>query len=128
MYFAPDLQQARRTQDNVSAQIPLVRELFDRTLTEHPDWWCRRASPDPARPKRWRTFFIEFPYRDIAALNRAWETDRSGRFRKRRELFWVTADRLVSLYRTDPDRLWKRVRQLEQATETILAIQRHKER
>jgi ADP-ribose pyrophosphatase YjhB (NUDIX family) len=127
MYFADDLQQARRTLERVRNQIPVVQALFSATLSEHPEWWCRRAPGDPQRPKRWKTFFIEFPYRDIEELNREWEADKIGRFKKRRELFWVAASELLAIYRNTPERLWKRVRQLENATETILSIKQDKE-
>lgn len=122
MYFADELQQASRTAARVRDQLPIVAALFDETLGPHPDWCCKRAPGNPLRPKRWKTFFIEFPYRDIGALNREWAADRTGRFKKRRELFWVAADELLAIYANDPDRLWKRVRQLERATETVHAI------
>ena len=81
---------------------------------------------DPLRPKQWKTFFVEFPYRDIEALNREWEADTDGRFKKRRELVWVSADELLAIYETDPERLWKRVRQLENASSTVRSIVRSK--
>jgi len=127
MYFADDLQQACRTAERVRNQIPVVQALFDTTLAEHPDWWCRRKPGDPDRPKRWKTFFIEFPYRDIEGLNREWEADKTGRFKKRRELFWVTASELLAIYENAPGRLWKRVRQLENATQTIHSIRQNRE-
>ena len=60
-------------------------------------------------------------------LNREWENDTVGRFKKRRELVWVEADVLLAIYENVPDRLWKRVRQLENATETIQSIVQNKE-
>ena len=72
-------------------------------------------------------FFIEYPYRDIKVLNREWVTDTVGRFKKRRELVWVSADELLALYENAPDKLWKRVQQLENATETIRSIVQSKE-
>jgi hypothetical protein len=122
MYFAADVRQATRTAESVKHQIPIVANLFDETLSVHPDWWCRRASGNPLNPKRWRTFFIEFPYRDIGELNREWAADDNGRFRKRRELFWVAGSELLSIYDHAPEKLWKRVRQLENARETIHSI------
>ncbi|MBL3529244.1 MAG: hypothetical protein JMN27_16535 [gamma proteobacterium endosymbiont of Lamellibrachia anaximandri] len=127
MYFSDDLQQASRTAERVMNQTPVVEALFDETLSVHPDWWCRRAPGDPLNPKRWKTFFIEFPYRDIEALNREWEADRTGRFKKRRELVWVAAGKLLTVYENAPNMLWKRVRQLENATETVRSIQQSKE-
>lgn len=122
MYFSANPGRAYRTPERVRDQIPVVEALFDKTLAAHPDWWCRRAPGDPGNPKDWRTFFIEFPYRDIAELNREWESDNGGRFRKRRELVWVDGSELLAIYARAPGRLWKRVRQLETATETIRAI------
>ena len=122
MYFADDLQQANRSIERVRDQTPIVEALFDETLAVHSDWWCKRAPGNPLQPKLWKTFFIEFPYRDIEELNREWETDKVGRFKKRRKLIWVAADELLSIYEHNPDRLWKRVRQLENATEIVHLI------
>ena len=126
MYFADDVQQASRSGERVNKQIPVVECLFAETLEAHPDWWCRRTPGNPIRPKRWKTFFIEFPYRDVDELNREWESDTVGRFKKRRELLWIPANELLAIYENAPDRLWKRVRQLENASETIRSIQREK--
>lgn len=122
MYFSGDIQQANRTAERVNRQIPVVAELFERTLTVHPDWYCKRAPGNPLKPKQWQTFFIEFPYRDIGTLNREWETDRVNRFKKRRELVWVSGNELLDIYDHAPEKLWKRVRQLEHARETIQSI------
>ena len=122
MYFADDEQQAHRTDERVKRQIPIVAKLFNETLSAHPGWWCKRAPGNPDNPKIWRTFFIEFPYRDIGKLNREWAADNTGRFRKRRELFWVAGNDLLDIYDNAPNKLWKRVRQLENAKETIHSI------
>jgi hypothetical protein len=127
MYFSDDVQQASRSVERVRNQIPVLEALFDETLAAHPDWWCRRAPGNPLNPKLWQTFFIEFPYRDIEVLNREWEADKVGRFKKRRELFWVAAGELLAIYENTPDKLWKRVRQLENATETVRSILQIKE-
>ena len=127
MYFADDVQQACRTVESVKHQIPIVETLFDETLSVHPHWWCKRAPGNPLNPKVWRTFFIEFPYRDIEELNREWAADNIGRFKKRRELLWVAGSELLAIYDNAPDKLWKRVRQLENATETIHSILQSKE-
>ncbi len=55
-------------------------------------------------------------------MNREWEMDKIGRFKKRRELLWVASDELLAIYEYSPDKLWKRVRQLENATETVHSI------
>ena len=128
MYFADDLQQACRTVERVKHQIPLVKALFDETLSVHPHWWCNRVPGNPLKPgKLWRTFFIEFPYRDIGEMNREWAADTVGRFKKRRELFWVAGEELLAIYDNAPDKLWKRVRQLENARETVRSILQDKE-
>ncbi|MES9924117.1 MAG: NUDIX hydrolase [Candidatus Thiodiazotropha endolucinida] len=122
MYFSDDLQQASRNAEMVDHQIPIVDALFEKTLSDHPDWWCNRAPGSRLQPKMWRTYFIEFPYRDIQALNREWQQDLVGRFKKRRELTWVASDELLALYANRPERLWKRVRQLESAPALIRSI------
>jgi hypothetical protein len=126
MYFAENIRQASRSSERIKNQIPVVAELFNKTLAANPDWCCRRARGNPLKPKQWKTYFIEFPYRDIEVLNREWETDTVGRFKKRRELVWVSGSELLEIYRHTPDKLWKRVRQLENAKETIISIVRNK--
>ena len=125
LYFCEDVTKARRCVETVRDQTPIVEALFDKTLTASPDSWCRRAPGTSLRPKLWKTFFIEFPYRDIGPLNREWESDRTGRFKKRRELVWVAADELLAIYADAPDRLWKRVRQLENASQLVRSIARN---
>ena len=127
MYFSSDVQQASRSVERVKHQTPMVEALFDQTLSVHPDWWCRRSPGNPFAPRLWRTFFIEFPHRDIEELNREWEADTVGRFRKRRQLIWVAGSELLAILDTAPDKLWKRVRQLESATETVQSILRSEE-
>ena len=126
MYFCDDLSRAGRSIARIEQQLPVVRALLDQTLAAHPDWWCRRAPGNPSRPRRWNTFFAEIPYRDVDPLNREWEGDTTGRFRKRRALFWVPGEDLIAIYASDPGRLWKRVRQLEGAADTVRAILRSK--
>ena len=127
MYFSTNVQQAHRTVERVKLQTPIVAALFDETLSAHPDWWCQRAPGNPLAPKSWRTFFVEFPHRDIETLNREWEADQIGRFKKRRELVRVAGRELLAIYENDPDKLWKRVRQLEGAAATVQSILRSKE-
>jgi hypothetical protein len=128
MYFADDVTRVWRSRERIENQLPLVAKLFEQSLSAQPDWWCNRLSSDPQRPKRWKTFFIEFPYRDVEVLNREWEADVVGRFKKRRQLLWISGDELLQLYRHEPKRLWKRVRQLENAVEVVDTIRRSKER
>lgn len=122
MYLTDDLQTAHRSDDRIREQITHVEEIFERTLSAHPHWWCRRDPGRPENPKDWRTYFIEFPFRDISTLNAEWESDTSGRFKKRRELVWLTADRLLDIYARSSSDLWKRVRQLEDASTLIHEI------
>jgi 8-oxo-dGTP pyrophosphatase MutT (NUDIX family) len=123
MYLADDLRLARRSEERVKEQIALVEDLFDRTLSAYPDWWRRRDPGNPEKSRDWRTYFIEFPFRDISALNSEWQSDTSGRFKKRRELVWIPANRLLDIYDRSPGDLWKRVRQLEDASPLIREIQ-----
>lgn len=123
MYLSSDLKTASCSEERVMQQLKQVNEIFEQTLSEHPHWWRRRKPGHKKKPKDWRTYFIKFPFNDILALNREWEADDSGRFKKRRELVWVTADRLLDIYARSPDMLWKRVRQLEDAETLIREIQ-----
>ena len=59
-------------------------------------------------------------------LNTEWENDNVGRFKKRRELVWVTGSELLAIYDNTPDKLWKRVRQLENVTKIICSILKSK--
>jgi len=122
MYFSENIHTAELTQARIQAQTPLLEALFDRTLRGHPDWWCQRGKRSTGKPGDWKTFFVEFEYRDVTDMNREWELDAGTRFSKRRELVWMPADTLCDIYEHSPDRLWKRVRQLVNAKETIQAI------
>lgn len=122
LYFTDELQSAYRSVERVKQQLPIVKQLFDATLKEHPEWYCKRITINPDKPKQWQTFFIEFPYRDIETLNHEWQTDRLCRFKKRRELIWVAADDLLTIYQHFPEKLWKRVRQLDNAPNIIRMI------
>ena len=121
MFFSGKLHEASLTPARIQAQTPLLESLFERTLKNHPGWWCR-ASGKSEKPRDWKTFFIEFECRDVTAMNREWERDAGSRFAKRRELLWIPADSLCDLYEHSPDRLWKRVRQLIDAQQTIHSI------
>ena len=122
MYFADDLSRARRDPQTIRGQIGIVDTLFEQTQASCPDWWCRRLYQDPRKTKRWKTFFVEFPFRDVEEMNRAWENDHTGRFKKRRELQWISAEELLEIFDFAPERLWTRVRQLENAPQVIAAI------
>jgi hypothetical protein len=127
MYLASELSQARRTPARIAAQIPIMDRLLDQTLDAHPDWWCQRAPGSKIPPKDWRSFFVEVEHRDIGSINAQWAGDDGSRFKKPRELLWVPGDELMDIIDTAPERLWKRVRQLTGARETIAAILTAKE-
>jgi hypothetical protein len=122
MFFEPDPARIRRTPERIAEQIPIVDGLLGRTLDAHPDWWCQRTPGDKYPPKDWRSFFVEMEYRDIDGINAQWAADDGSRFKKPRELLWVPGDELLVILDTAPERLWKRVRQLIGARETIQAI------
>lgn len=124
MYFEADLSRALRSGPRVKEQVGLFNELFEQTQSAHPEWRCRRAPGNKIPPKDWQSFFVQVPHRDLSPINREWELAEPGRFSKRRELFWVDAATLLKIYEQSPERLWKRVRQLEDATEVIKDIQR----
>ena len=123
MYLSDDLKAAHRSDDRVMQQISLVDKIFESTLSAHPHWWRRRKPGNKKIPKDWISYFIEFPFHNIQAMNSEWQSDSSGRFRKRRELVWISADELLDIYARSPNELWKRVRQLEDAETLIRDIQ-----
>ena len=131
LYFEDDVSKAIASPQRVAAQLELMRQRFDDTLKSHPNWWCQRDPGTGQPPKDWRTFFIEVEYRDIRPMNLEWLIDSTQpegirRFSKRRELRWIPAHELLRIYREEPQRLWKRVRQLQGAEQVIKAILRHK--
>jgi hypothetical protein len=67
MYFSDNLQLAKRSIESVKAQIPIVKALFDKTLSDHPDYCCKRATINKLKPKGWQTFFVEFPRITLAS-------------------------------------------------------------
>ena len=123
MFLAADPARVVRNNDEMNRQLDQLDSIFERTLAAHPDWWCARADRASGRPRDWKTFFVEFDYRDVAAMNRAWEMDDGRRFTKRRELIWVPAATLCSYYQNSPQRLWKRVRQLVGVPAVIHSIE-----
>jgi 8-oxo-dGTP pyrophosphatase MutT (NUDIX family) len=122
MFFSDNPGNVVSSKQRIASQIPQVEALFDRTLDKYPDWWCSRGNSAKGKPRDWKTFFVEFECRDVTAMNREWQLDDGNRFVKRRELVWVPATTLYNYYRNSPDRLWKRVRQLQGATATIRSI------
>jgi len=131
MFFAAgfdDIKVARKTPTRIASQLPVVTELFERTLQKYPHWWCRREPGNKKLPKDWTTFFIEFEYQDLGTINQEWKVEdgRQTRFSKRRELHWIDADRLLFIYENHPEKLWKRVRQLMDARLMVEMIKQEK--
>jgi 8-oxo-dGTP pyrophosphatase MutT (NUDIX family) len=122
LYLAPDTRQAARVGSEYRRQFREMQALIARTQEVHPDWWCRRQVQPGKQAKDWRTCFVEVGYRDVAGMNTAWAADDGQRFKKRRELLWVPADRLLEIFTRYPEQLWKRVRELESVPEIIIAI------
>jgi 8-oxo-dGTP pyrophosphatase MutT (NUDIX family) len=122
LFLAPDIRQATLAGSEYRRQLQEMQALLARTREAHADWWCRRLA-QPGKPaKDWRTFFVEVAHRDVAGMNAAWAADDGRRFKKRRELLWVPADELLEILARQPERIWKRVRQLEAVPEVINAI------
>lgn len=103
-------------------QYRLMLQLIERTQSRHPQWWCRRVSVNSDKPRDWKTYFVEVDYRPPDAMNRAWADNKAGRFKKRRELVWLTADQLLDVFQNSTEKLWTRVRELEGAAGIVRAI------
>lgn len=127
LYLAPDTRQAARVGSEYRRQFRELLALIARTQEAHPDWWCRRQVPPGKQAKDWCTYFVEVGYRDVAGMNAAWAADAGQRFKKRRELLWVPADRLLEIFTRQPEQLWRRVRELESAPDVIMAIRQELE-
>jgi hypothetical protein len=55
-------------------------------------------------------------------MNTAWAEDRTGRFKKRRELCWLSADQLQDIVENRPEVLWKRIKEYDGLSQVIVAI------
>ena len=122
LFFSEDLKNARRTELTVRVQSQQVLTMLSETLNKHPDWWSKRRPNANGKQKDWQTFFMQVSHRDVEPLNIAWQFDTTNRFKKRRELHWVSGDQLLQFYAEEPRRLWKRVRELERGPDIVKAI------
>ena len=104
------------------SQYIRLLQLIEHTQHQYPHWFCSRRNKSGATPRNWKTFFVEVEYRDPADMNRAWVEDSSGRFKKRRELCWLSAEQLLDIIDNRPEMLWKRLRDYEGLREVVLAI------
>lgn len=122
MFLASSGIDESKTEIEQELQIQQLLSLLQQTQQERPDWWCQRANSNSKHPKDWKTYFVEVEYRALDDMNREWALDTAGKFKKRRELLWVSSDQLLDLYANQPEKLWKRVRQLEDAEKVIRSI------
>ncbi|MCG8612845.1 MAG: hypothetical protein MI864_20220 [Pseudomonadales bacterium] len=120
--FASDLGLPFCTDVRVKAQTRVMSELIEESICKHPTWRCSRAQRVGKSKKDWETFFVEVYHRDVEPMNVLWANDNLGVFRKRRMLHWVEGKQLLGFYQSQPERLWKRVRELECAEVVIASI------
>ncbi len=106
----------------MKSQYQLMLQMIENTQSKHPQWWCRRASVTDDKPRDWKTYFVEVDYRNPDVMNSAWAADKNGRFKKQRELLWLTAEQLLDVFDNRPKTLWTRVRELEGASDVVRAI------
>ena len=57
-------------------------------------------------------------------MHAAWAEDRAGRFKKQRELCWLSADQLLEIVEYRPEALWKRIREYQGLRDAVMAIAR----
>lgn len=122
MFLARNTIDVSRTEMELEFQVQHLLSLLQRTQAERPDWCCQRSNSNSKHPKDWKTYFVEVDYRSLDGMNREWMLDKAGKFKKRRELLWVSSDQLLGLYARQPEKLWKRVRELEDAEKVIRSI------
>ncbi|MEN8179383.1 MAG: hypothetical protein ABFS39_12325 [Pseudomonadota bacterium] len=108
---------------HAESQIQVVLNLLQNTQRNHPDWWCQRLNVKGKKPKEWKTFFVEVEYKTLNRMNRLWEVNPQQLFKKRRELIWLTSDRLLDICINQPEKLWTRVRELDNAVSVIRSIE-----
>ena len=123
MFFTDSCKDNRNTQMQMKSQYQLMLQMIENTQSEHPQWWCRRGSVTDDKPRDWKTYFVELDYKPPDDMNAAWAEDKSGRFKKQRELLWLTAAQLLDIFDNRPESLWKRVRELEGASDIVRSIE-----
>ena len=119
MFFSDDI---KIPAQDINSQYILLKNCLQHTQEQHPDWWCKRRRLKDNTFKDWKTFFVEVGYKNLTLMNIEWATDISHRFIKRRELLWISADNLVDIIENKPEKLWKRVRALDNLKSIILNI------
>ncbi len=122
MFFADTCDGDRDTRMHMKSQYQLMLQMIENTQSKHPQWWCRRGRVTADKPRDWKTYFVELDYRSPDDMNAAWAEDKSGRFKKQRELLWLTAAQLLDVFDNRPETLWKRVRELEGASDIVRSI------
>jgi len=122
MFFTDDCNAVRDMRIQMKSQYQLMLQLLEKTQRQHPQWWCRRGRVTDDKPRDWKTYFVEVDYRVPDDMNAAWAEDKHGRFKKKRELLWLTAEQLLDVFDNRPETLWKRVRELEGASDIVRTI------
>ena len=122
MFFADSCNEDSDRRMQMGSQYQLMLRLIENTQSQHPQWWCRRVSVNDDKPRDWKTYFVEVDYRAPDEMNTAWAEDKHGRFKKRRELLWLTAEQLLDVFDNRSETLWTRVRELEGASDIVRAI------
>ena len=106
----------------IQSQYHRMLQLMEQMQNTQADRCCVRRNRNGDKPRDWKTFFVEVAFRDVTDMNMAWAEDSAGRFKKRRELCWVAADKLLEIVENRPEALWKRIREYEGLRDVILAI------
>ena len=123
MFFTDTCDGYRDTRMHMKSQYQLMLKMIENTQSKHPQWWCRRGRVTADKPRDWKTYFVELDYKSPDDMNAAWAEDKSGRFKKQRELLWLTAAQLLDIFDNRPESLWKRVRELEGASDIVRSIE-----
>lgn len=127
MFFADSRNSDSDRRLQMETQYLLMLQMIEKTQSLHPQWWCRRISVNDDKPRNWKTYFVEVDYKAPDEMNAAWAEDKHHRFKKRRELLWLGADQLLDVFDNRPETLWKRVRELQGASDIVRAIVREVE-